>query len=311
MPADISCYLGIEIGGTKLQVVAGNARGHIFRRWRADADRQRGGPGICEQLRIGIDGIRRGLSPLALGVGFGGPIDWRTGRIARSHQIEGWERFELRPWLTQLTGLPVATENDSNTAALAEATFGAGAGANPVFYFNMGSGVGGGFIQEGRIYHGLPPGEAEFGHTRLDRNGTTVESRCSGWAIDRRIRAKAEPGSALAKLIGPNPGGEARHLSAALASGDSVAGTILDELSSDLAFALSHVVHLLHPEAIVMGGGLSLIGEPLRMAIAERLPLQIMEVFAPGPLIKLAALGEDAVPVGALRLAADEYALAT
>jgi glucokinase len=67
---------------------------------------------------------------------------------------------------------------------------------------------------------------------------------------------------------------------------------------------LSHAVHLLHPEILVMGGGLSLVGEPLRAAVAAALPRFVMEAFLPPPPLRLAKLGEDAVPVGALCLAA-------
>ena len=76
--------------------------------------------------------------------------------------------------------------------------------------------------------------------------------------------------------------------------------------SADLGFALSHVVHLFHPEVIVMGGGLSLVGEPLRQAVETNLRGFVMEAFQPGPLLRLAELGEDAVPVGALLLAGRE-----
>jgi glucokinase len=78
----------------------------------------------------------------------------------------------------------------------------------------------------------------------------------------------------------------------------------LEEVADDLAFALSHAVHLFHPEIIVVGGGLSLVGEPLRAAIAAALPAYLMEAFHPGPQVALAGLGEDSVPVGALALAA-------
>ena len=75
--------------------------------------------------------------------------------------------------------------------------------------------------------------------------------------------------------------------------------------ADDLAFGLSHVTHLFHPEVIVLGGGLSLVGEPLREAIERHLRRFTMEAFAPGPQVRLAALGEDAVPAGALLLAGD------
>jgi glucokinase len=299
-------FVGIEIGGTKLQVVAGDGAGHILRRWRATVDPAMGSDGIRPQLLNGLEEIRAAHPPLAIGVGFGGPVDRTTGRIARSHQVGGWEGFALREWLAELSKLPVVVENDSNTAALAEATCGAGRGQNPVFYFNLGSGVGGGLVIDGTIYHGIPPGEMEFGHVKLDRSGATVESRCSGWAVDRRIAAhcKMEPGGTLGQLVGNARGGEASHLPAALAQRDPTAERIIAEIADDLGFALSHVVHLVHPGVVVLGGGLSLIGEPLRGAVADALRKYVMEAFAPGPPLRLAALGEDAVPVGALLLAA-------
>ncbi|MEW6301867.1 MAG: ROK family protein [Verrucomicrobiota bacterium] len=298
-------FLGIEIGGTKLQLVAGDAQGRITERRRLAVDATRGGAGIREQLQQGVPELIAKVRPTAIGVGFGGPVDWRTGQICCSHQVEGWSEFPLGRWLHGLGGLPVAVDNDANTAALGEGLFGAGKGHNPAFYFNMGSGVGGGLVVDGRIYHGAKPGEVEFGHLRLDREGTIVEHRCSGWAVDTKIRAlkQAAPTSALARLVGNTSGGEARHLPAALAQGDETAQRILNELSGDIAFALSHAVHLFHPEVVVMGGGLSLVGEPLRAAVERQLDRLVMEAFKPVPPVRLAALGEDAVPVGALLLA--------
>jgi len=118
----------------------------------------------------------------------------------------------------------------------------------------------------------------------------------------RRLKSVA-PESRLGQLVGDSVGGEAKHLGAALAAGDAAARRILDETAEDLAFALSHAVHLFHPEVIVMGGGLSEVGEPLRHAIEQALPRFVMEAFLPGPKVCLARLGEDAVPVGALILA--------
>jgi len=299
-------FLGVEIGGTKLQVVAGDASGRITDRQRFAVDRAAGGAGIRAQLAQALPALVARHAPAAAGVGFGGPVDHRTGRICCSHQIAGWSEFELGAWMTSLTGLPVHVDNDANVAALGEALQGAGRGANPVFWINMGSGVGGGLVVDGRIYHGAVPGEAEIGHLCLDKSGVRVEERCSGWAVDRRIREAIglHPGSPLARLAGDREGGEARALAPALAQGDELAHAILSELADHLAFALSHAVQLFHPETIVVGGGLSLIGEPLRQAIASALPPYVMDSFRPGPQIVLAGLGEDSVPVGALALAA-------
>ena len=298
-------YLGIEIGGTKLQVVSGDEQAQITERRRLTVNVQEGGAGIRRQIAEVLPELLAAAKPAAVGVGFGGPVDWQTGKICCSHQIHGWSEFPLGDWLRDLTGVPVAVDNDANTAAFGEALAGAGRGFDPAFYMNMGSGVGGGLVVGGNIYHGAQPGEAEIGHVRLDRLGGTVESRCSGWAVDARIRALrgTEPGCSLVRLTAGMNGGEAKRLPAALAQGDTAARRILDEVAEDLAFAISHVVHLFHPRVVVVGGGLSLVGEPLRVAVERALRGFVMAAFAPGPQVRLAGLGEDAVPAGALLLA--------
>jgi glucokinase len=160
-------------------------------------------------------------------------------------------------------------------------------------------------VVDGRIYHGRAPGEAEIGHVRLDKAGTRIEDRCSGWAMDRRIREAVvlHPCGPLAVLANSATDGEARFLAGALEQGDPVAYAILSEFADNLSFGLSHVVQLLHPEKIILGGGLSLVGEPLRSAVAAALGEYVMEVFGEGSELLLATLKEDAVTTGALLLA--------
>ncbi|MHB8521931.1 MAG: ROK family protein [Limisphaerales bacterium] len=300
-----SSYLGIEIGGTKLQIASGTGAGEILHRRRLTVDPKKGGAGIRQQIEGTLPELLASARPASVGVGFGGPVDWKTGAICRSHQIEGWAQFELGAWLRSLTRLPVAVDNDANVATFGEALCGAGVGFNPVFYVTLGSGVGGGLVVDGSIYHGAKPGEAEIGHVRLDREGAIVESRCSGWAVDARIRQLrlTEPGSRLCQWTMDASGGEARFLGRACREGDAAARRILRETAEDLGFGLSHVVHLFHPQVIVLGGGLSLVGELFREEVERALHSFVMEAFAPGPRVALATLGEDAVPVGALLLA--------
>lgn len=298
-------FLAIEIGGSKLQICAGSGAGEILERHRFVVDRERGGEGIRDRIAATLPGLIEQWKPAAIGVGYGGPVKWRTGQISRSYHIVDWSDFPLGEWLRGRTGIPAFVENDANVAALGEAVCGAGVGCDPVFYTTLGSGVGGGLVSEGRIYHGASPSEMEFGHMRLHGPPGILEDQCSGWSVDREIRAAIvqAPGSVLAVLVLASPGAEARHLPAALAASDPVALTILDTLASNVAEALGVVTQLLHPEVIVIGGGLSLIGEPLRAAVERNLPAYIMDVFQPGPRILLAGLKEDSVPVGALVLA--------
>ncbi len=298
-------YVGIEIGGTKLQLVLGDERARILERRRLVVDAPSGAAGIRSQIQATLPGLMAAGNVAAVGVGFGGPVDWKSGKICRSHQVEGWSDFDMAGWLGGIAGVPVYVENDANTATLGEARHGAGVGYDPVFYITLGSGVGGGLVNEGGVYHGAAPGEAEIGHVRLDRSGTIVEARCSGWAVDARIRAlrTSEPDSLLSRMAEGKTGGEAQYLLPAWEKQDPAAIRLLKEIGEELAFALSHVTHLFHPQVIILGGGLSGVGEPLRASVETALPGFIMEAFTPGPAVVLAALREDAVPVGALELA--------
>lgn len=302
-------FVGIEIGGTKLQLVTGGIAANIIDRVRYSIDPTAGGDRIREQIKEGIERLLSHYKISAIGIGFGGPVDWQTGIIQLSHQVDGWGNFNLKAWLEQLTGIPVAIDNDANTAALAEAKYGAGKGFKTVFYMTIGSGIGGGIITDGKIYHGRIPGEVEIGHIRLNKSGQTLENQCSGWAVNKKVEEHIQqyPKSLLAKLANNNSSPAAYLLAPALTQNDSAAIKILAEVADDISFALSHIVHLFNPDVIVIGGGLSLLKEHLQLPVAEKLSAYIMKALSPAPSIKIAELSEDVVPIGALELAKNIY----
>jgi glucokinase len=113
----------------------------------------------------------------------------------------------------------------------------------------------------------------------------------------------AHPGSPLSQLAKSISAPGAALLKPALQQQDAAAMKIIREIADDLAFALSHVVHLLHPEIIVIGGGLSLLGEDLKGPVTSALPGYLMSSFLPAPLVQIAKLGENVVPIGAIELA--------
>jgi len=300
-------FIGIEIGGSKLQIVAGTANGEITDRLRFCVDRSRAAEGIRDQIATALPTLVRKSSAVAIGIGFGGPTNWRTGDIILSRHITGWNGFPLGTWVSALAGgLTTFVDNDANVACLGESRRGAGRGYESVFYVTLGSGVGGGFTQDGQILHGGGATESEIGHLHLDREGTIVESRCSGWAVDQRIRKliTESPGGELARRVATSAAAPATHLSAALAAEDPLATQIVREVGQDLGFALSHVTQLLSPHVIIIGGGLSLTGNTLIEAIHAGLDAHVMDVLKPSPPVHAAGLGEDVVPVGALLLAA-------
>jgi glucokinase len=298
-------YLGIEIGGTKLQLLVGDMPKGIEKAIRYTIDPAGGAENIRKQISEGLKVLNLENDITATGVGFGGPVDWTNGIIRISHHVEGWANFNLSEWLNELTGKPVFIDNDANIAALAEASYGSGKNHERVFYLTIGSGIGGGMIVNGKIYHGRTPGEAELGHIRLNKTGDTLESKCSGWAINKKVRAYIDthPQSRMANLFRDQSVPEANILSQAMKKGDEAAQKIIDDISDDLAFSLSHVVHLFHPDVIIIGGGISLMKEYIRQPIELKLPQYLMQAFLPAPLIHLASLGEYVVPLGAIALA--------
>lgn len=298
-------YLGIEIGGTKLQLLVGDSPEGIEKAIRYTIDAGKGAENIRNRILEGLKALNFGNDIAAIGVGFGGPVDWKKGIIRISHQVEGWANFNLSEWLSSVTGKSVFIDNDANIAALGEAIYGSGKEHKRVFYITIGSGIGGGMIINEKIYHGRTPGEAELGHIRLNKAGDTLESKCSGWAINKKVRNYIEehPESIMANLFQDRSMPEANLLQQAMDKGDEAAQKIIDDVSDDLAFALSHVVHLFHPDVIIIGGGISLMKECIRKPVELKLPQYLMQAFLPAPAIHLATLGEYVVPLGAIALA--------
>ena len=186
-------YLGIEIGGTKLQLAVGPGDGSPFVDFqRAEIRLEEGAGGILRQIEsVGRELIER-HQPRAIGIGFGGPVDAEAGRTITSHQVEGWTDFALADWCRETFGLPAGLSNDSDAAGLAEALFGAGRGHRVVFYINVGSGIGGALVVDGRVYSGGHGIASEIGHLRpgldADDPHATVESICQRFR-HRRGRA--------------------------------------------------------------------------------------------------------------------------
>src|SRR6516162_4025015 len=165
-------YIGIEIGGTKLQLGVGDGDGVLAGLWRGTVDVAAGPDGIRRQIAAAVPELLASSkversSLRGVGIGFGGPVDDATHTIIKSHQIEGWDGFPLADWISDLVGLPAVLGNDADCGGLAEALFGAGKGLSPIFYITIGSGIGGGLIINGEIFRGCGRGAAEIGHTRV------------------------------------------------------------------------------------------------------------------------------------------------
>lgn len=327
LAADESGWLvGIEVGGTKLQLGLGRADGKLLVIERRTVDPQYGARGILQQIEsaFGLLLNRKSLSAgdiRGVGLGFGGPVDVPRGRVQTSYQIEGWTDFPLVEELRRITCVSnIVIENDADTAGLGEARFGVGVGCSPLLYLTIGSGIGGALIVDGHIYRGCGLGALEIGHMEIPVRSPSgfrvmqLEQIASGWGIAREARDEAvsllneeQRSWIVLERSGNNPDAiTAQSVGQAASEGDARAQAILERARQSVAFALRQAIALLSPRRIILGGGVSLIGEeywfePIRGLVAA-------EVFAPfrGSYdIVPAALGEEVVVHGALALAYD------
>jgi glucokinase len=319
-------FLGIEIGGTKLQLGVGPDDGRLRGLWRGSVDVAAGPEGIRRQIAAAVPDLlaKAGVDRSELrgiGIGFGGPVDDATHTVIKSHQIEGWDNFPLADWIAEVVGLPAVLGNDADVAGLAEALHGAGKGLSPIFYITIGSGIGGGFIINGEIYRGCGRGAAEVGHLQFQVHWLkdpqhvfstppeTLEQLASGWGIaetakkcvihEQPIRSTLY--SRMQQLHRPL---SAKDVATAARQGDAFAESVLNGSIRYLADGICQVITLLCPRRIVIGGGVSLMGEkllfePLRRTVAER----VFKPFAGLTDIVPAALGEEVVVHGAIALA--------
>jgi glucokinase len=338
-------YAGIEIGGTKLQVGVGAADGtELSALERRDVDPRRGSAGILEQIESSFAVLSRRFEIRRIGIGFGGPIDAVGGRCVTSHQIDGWDDFPLVSWCDARLGVAATLGNDCDCATLAEARFGAGRQARSVFFLTVGTGVGGGYCLDGRLVGLDRPAIAEIGHLRpglhADRPDATVESIASGWGIStaarQRVAGRLSSRRELVRLrrAGENQGMAdlpetedqclrdlldrcerdlerltAKTVAQAAGEGNEVARAVLNHATEVLGWAIAQVVTLLAPEVIVVGGGVSLIGEQLFFSpLRDHVRRYVFPPLAGSYRVVPAELGELVVVHGALARAADDAA---
>lgn len=249
--------IGIDLGGTKIEGVVLAADGAPLRRERVPTESGRGYEHIVEATARLVERLQADAPDCpSIGVGTPGAVSSRTGLMKNCNTVCLNGR-DLPGDLTRRLGLPVLVENDANCFALAEAISGAGRGERMVFGVIMGTGVGGGLVVDGRLWSGPQHIAGEWGHQCLDPAGPPcycgqrgcVETYLSGPAVERLYLQRSGTPLALPAIA------------ARAASGDATARQVLDELLEHFGRALANVISLLDPSIVVLGGGLSNIGE--------------------------------------------------
>jgi glucokinase len=301
--------LGVDIGGTNLVVGAVSRDGRLAA-IRSEPTRPDRGPdaavaaiqAMASALAEDASGAGSRTSDAFMGMGVGcpGPLDPEGGIILETPNL-GWEGFPILDRLAEAIGLPATLDNDANCATWGEWWAGAGRGAGSLVCVTLGTGVGGGFIADGRLLRGASGAAMEIGHTTLSLGGRLcgcgargcLEAYVSGPAIAARAREAVDSGevSILASLVdGDLNVLTAAHVHEAFSAGDDLAVQIVEETASILGAGLGSLINVLNPERIAIVGGVAALGDdlfrPLREHVRDRVFPSTFEVCAivPGEL---------------------------
>lgn len=312
-------YLGVDIGGTKVQASLVEESGAIVDRKRCRTPREGGPEEVMQAIEQTVADLlaEAGCKPddlTALGVAVPGVVDPDEGRVVVTPNMN-LGGVAIRAELEEKFKLPVAVGNDCNLGALGEKWLGAARQADSVLAILVGTGIGGGFVQKGKLWRGARESAAEIGHIVMQLDGPQcgcgnygcLEALASRSAMERDIRqAMAAGRESILTALGQGETGVIRSgtLRRAMAAGDELVGEVVRRAAEIIGHACLTVRHLIDPEVIVLGGGVMEACSEYMMPIIERVVASDRLPGArEGGRVLLSALGDDAVVLGAVALA--------
>lgn len=293
--------LGFDIGGTKILGLGLDERGHVL------AELRRPTPQEPDALVAELSSMAAALTTerlTAAGVGIAGLIG-RNGVVRVSPHLPLLAGLDLAGALGRALAVAVTIDNDANAAAWGEAKHGAGRGVDDIVLVTLGTGIGTGLVVGGRLLRGAHGFAGEGGHMIVDRGGPRHVTGLRGsW----EYFGSGSSLGALARELGLGESGEV--VAARVAAGDTAALDVLDHFAYEVAVGVANLVDVVDPALVILGGGVSEIGEPLRVAVQRHLlDLVIGATFRTQLRVVLAQLGERAGAIGAALIGAAEPAI--
>lgn len=287
--------IGLDLGGTKISAGAVSDDGaHTHGIRKIDTQSELGAEGVVDRIIGLIEGVildtmnetgcaRKDVA--GIGVGAPGPLDREKGIVVVAPNL-GWHDFPLRERIESRIGLPATLDNDANCATVGEWWLGAAKGGRNVVGMTIGTGIGGGLIINGELYHGSSDVAGEIGHTTIDMNGRhckcgnygCLEAYASGPAIATRARealVREDTASLLPSLVdGQLDRITAETVYAAAKRGDGLANEIVRDTARYLGAGIATLLNVINPDVVVIAGGVTAAGDalfaPLRAEVRRR-----------------------------------------
>lgn len=302
-----SYYVGVDVGGTTIKLGLFSDGGELMEKWEIPTNAEQDGEHVIAGIADSIEEKRaaRGGNIRGIGIGIPGPVT-DDGVVLKCANLD-WGVFSVKKTLFELTGISnVKVGNDANVAALGEMWKGGGRGYDSIVMVTLGTGVGGGVIQKGKILTGGRGAAGEIGHIKVNANETErcgcgnfgcLEQYVSATGLVRMAKDGLKQDSSLAPL----PEITAKDIFDGAAAGDGYCKEIVDRFGRYLGLALSNIAHVVDPEAFVIGGGVSAAGEIILDVVGKYYRENAMFAIRDTE-IHLAELGNEAGIYGAVRM---------
>jgi glucokinase len=316
--------IGVDLGGTNLRIAAVDEHGKMLEKITTGTDVRRERDQVIAEM---CDAVRalcgRAAGELrGIGIGVPGIIDMRTGLLRESPNLPGWHDYPVRDKIEHNLGTMVVLENDANAAALGEFWLGAARDVSSMCMITLGTGVGGGLVLGGEIWHGMAGMAGEIGHMTIEPEGPPcgcgsrgcLEQFASATAVVRMARAAIADGSApeLARAAGQTPELSARMVYQMALEGDRAAQRTFDVVGRALGIAIAALVNVFNLPMYVVGGGVASAWHVFSPTLLEEVRRRsfVYRATAAGDtpmhgthtIVTRALLGSDAGLYGAARL---------
>jgi len=293
--SEAAYVVGVDIGRHKVLVIVADLLGNVLTRHRRDTSSARGAAQLLAVTREAITGAIADaeIAPdrvASLAVGTPGIVDTSTGTVTMSVGMPEWT-VDLASELKGVVGCQLKVENDVNLAALAERWYGVARTAETVVYVLWGERVGAGILIGDRLHRGYSNAAGEIGCLVLEPGSTPEPDEDGLGPFDRMVGAGA--------IAAAGRRASTAALFGAAAQGDPDARAVVDEITSQFARGLAPMLALFDPGLLVIGGGVSQAGTPLLDAVREK----VNRLTLVRPRLALSALGDEAVALGAVRVA--------
>ncbi len=308
-----SAYAGVDLGGTTVKVGLVDTEGNILTETKVPSQSAKGAEQILNNIVEVIQVLLNQSSDYQLkgvGAGMPGQIDVNRGIVIQGFNLSAWRNIPAVEILNHHLNVPVILDNDANVAALAEYMFGAGQGKHFMLMVTLGTGVGSGFVLDGKLYHGASDIAGEFGHMKICMDGELcscgdtgcLEAYIGTKGLLNQVRKEIDQGSQTSLRDIDAESLMPKDVAAAAESGDKTAADILHRAGTVLGFALANVNNILNLDRVVVGGGVANAGEWILKSARDTLKKRSLPACSETIDLVPASLGEKAGLIGAASL---------